>query len=809
MPGDAAARRLPRSLDARLSPEVRRPPEQVMRLARLGSFHHSRLSFMRTLLRRLRDEGWQFDRPVWDLDANGVGRAVYRAAGPARTYSLVCFGHDLPDDQRSDRVIATAWDTTFALFDGEPTVADLDRLAQHVPKQEAGRLSQRELCLSRANRSVRIFEHVVDRLASGRQPDAELIEQVGYLMRTTAVYGFGKFGAADREGCRGRDELRGPFRAEMLTVYLIRCFSVDLVEHLAQARGGEDAAGLEPERRRRLGIGNSTGLGMAPFLITHPILLNNWIQAREVALGRVLSQATATSAAQQRFRTYLQRAQVNARGWNTSDSRQQQRVEVLRNELAEIERRVADGALAEDSPWDALYRWAEETLSMEGQEQLVSLMMEPYPELVDGLTECMDADEEVGFAVDGTMTIGELRELLQRHYGWATGVDYRTQAEQARFWYVSEEKLEPRLGERFDEPGAELELPLGIGRDVATLADALTGRSNENTVTDFLAEHPQLRHVVRRVQRSPLYPYGEIHDNLLSAEMLPIDLLRCKLSFFGATKFDPRSDRWVRICMYQGAPFPDELVPQVAPPQETCANLAVESRLAVAVDDVAGAGDVTCSLAELEVLGRKAARGAGCEWGEAEEAGRAVRWLASFGLPGPSALATLCREADRERSRSEHASAESAGAHPSAVPVNPLFCGPSIAQDLQQILSADPYRLGEVLHPMFLLPYVSLAFTDMDAGARWCWPDAEVECSGDGVSIVRADGLYAESAADVRVMPIAGRPEFTGARLGRCTVERQTWQELERFAARTYVPATEASRMGGAGAGSADADRLD
>ncbi|MDC3235202.1 hypothetical protein OBB02_04085, partial [Candidatus Puniceispirillum sp.] len=53
--------------------------------------------------------------------------------------------------------------------------------------------------------------------------------------------------------------------------------------------------------------------------------------------------------------------------------------------------------------------------------------------------------------------------------------------------------------------------------------------------------------------------YAEIQDNTISASMQPIDLLRCKLSFFGASKFDPRSDRWLRITMYQGAPFPDEL----------------------------------------------------------------------------------------------------------------------------------------------------------------------------------------------------------------------------------------------------------
>ena len=43
------------------------------------------------------------------------------------------------------------------------------------------------------------------------------------------------------------------------------------------------------------------------------------------------------------------------------------------------------------------------------------------------------------------------------------------------------------------------------------------------------------------------------------ADMLPIDMLRCKLAFFGASKFDPKSDRWTRITLCQGAPLFDEL----------------------------------------------------------------------------------------------------------------------------------------------------------------------------------------------------------------------------------------------------------
>ncbi|MCB2136515.1 MAG: hypothetical protein KDE08_11320, partial [Rhodobacteraceae bacterium] len=129
-----------------------RPPQTVMRLARMGSAHPTRLSFLRVLLRRMVTDKWRFDRSVWQIDGRGVGRAVYRAIGPHRTYSLVAFAHDLPDEMRSDRVIATAWDATFALFDGTPSEADLQRLAANVPLQEAGRVSGAELSLSRANR---------------------------------------------------------------------------------------------------------------------------------------------------------------------------------------------------------------------------------------------------------------------------------------------------------------------------------------------------------------------------------------------------------------------------------------------------------------------------------------------------------------------------------------------------------------------------------------------------------------------------------------------------------------------------------
>jgi len=130
------------------------------------------------------------------------------------------------------------------------------------------------------------------------------------------------------------------------------------------------------------------------------------------------------------------------------------------------------------------------------------------------------------------MSVEALRGLILQHYSWALEMDWAARDAVARAWYVSAEKLEPRLGERFEEPIAEYEQPLAPGRDVAALFAALEGRNG--SVAAFLMECPEHRGAVKRAQVLARFPYAEIRDNTIASEMLPIDLLRCKLSFFGA-----------------------------------------------------------------------------------------------------------------------------------------------------------------------------------------------------------------------------------------------------------------------------------
>ena len=132
-----------------------RPPSRVMRLECLGALHQSRISFMRALLRDMGNREWRFSRPLWKINAAGVGCAVYRFEKGRRIYSLAVYAHDLPPDKRTDRVIAEAWDATFSLYDGALSAKTAEDMQKDVGAQEAGRQHSRQLVLSRANRSVR------------------------------------------------------------------------------------------------------------------------------------------------------------------------------------------------------------------------------------------------------------------------------------------------------------------------------------------------------------------------------------------------------------------------------------------------------------------------------------------------------------------------------------------------------------------------------------------------------------------------------------------------------------------------------
>jgi hypothetical protein len=232
------------------------------------------------------------------------------------------------------------------------------------------------------------------------------------------------------------------------------------------------------------------------------------------------------------------------------------RIKILRLELGEVETWATPECLELPNPWDRLVRHSS-CWSQECQELIVALIMEPHGHLIDGLADDMSSNSTL--FLEPANTIEELSALIVKNYQWALDVDFEHAEAQHYFWYVSEEKLEPRLGVRLEEPGANLELPLDLARRVQALVSDLEKTPCAQTIAEFLIRHPYHRYIARRVQATKFHLYTEIQDNLIGADCMPIDMLRCKLSFFGASKFDPKSDRWTRIVLFQGAPLIDEI----------------------------------------------------------------------------------------------------------------------------------------------------------------------------------------------------------------------------------------------------------
>ena len=561
---------LRRSPDAE---EKLRPPALVMQPSRLGAFHQSRLSFVRCLVRRMTRERWTITCDELEIDADNVGEARYRLVTPHGDYTFLAFAHNILPEQRTDRAIAEQWDYTFVLCEGDVDSDSLERLRENVPHQDDARYRTSDLVFSRANKSVRLFDQVLECLSRGRQPDPDWFDDVGYLIRTTAVFANGKFGIADYERLCERGAFSPPFSAQMLTVFLIREFSLDLIEHLATKLHPCSAVELGRQMRRYIGVGNATGLGMAPFLVSHPRVLNGWIEARERAIARVRRCRVADESRVQRFCELLQRAIRHVDRWRSDDEAQRERIVLLRKELQVLESLCFPDnnphRLSRDYPWGYLVEHAETCFSLETQELLNSLILEPYPDLVDGL-EC-DTPVDETFTLNPAMSLRELKTLIETRYDWALGVDYKQPKNCHFFWYRSRQKVEPRIGVRGQDPGDERESVVGIGREVGRLHECLHSMDRDalaQTTAWFLLRHPTHRATTSRIQSLAPLPYAEIRANLLGEECVPVELLRLKLSFFGTIKYDPKSDLWLRITLLQGAPTARELLNDSADPDD-------------------------------------------------------------------------------------------------------------------------------------------------------------------------------------------------------------------------------------------------
>ena len=530
--------------------------KDVMKLRNLGSYHPTRLSFSRQLIITLIRENWIFKFQDWKINKLGKGYCVISVKNKKDVFSLIIFSHLIKDEERSDRVIAEKWDFTFSLFTGIPNEKELKHLKKNVPLQENGDHLKKQLTLSRANKSTRLFNHFLENLSNGLQPEFEQVKKIGYLLRTTAVYGNGKFGIGDYNFKSDSKILRNGFWAEMLTVYMLKIFSIEYVNFLAKNKS-KNYTKLNDNISDYLGTGNATGLGMAPFVVNHPKLIHKWINTKQTLIKIALDKKTLSKNKLKLFLLLLENSKKHINQWEVEDKKQKKLINQSRKEIDQIiNSKLLFKILNSDYPLKKLLSKFNR-INNETREMLYSIFLELYPKVTDSYSGKMNASDKV--TLNTNYSIAKIKSLIKLNYSWALKINFNHSSSKYFFWYVSETKQEPRLGLSKEDHGYEKRLPLDIAKQISDLNETLKKMPNKMKISEFCLKHHKFKSIIKRVLINEKHQFSEIHENLEDKKMRPIDILRFKLSFFGACKFDPKSNLWTRITLFQGVPLPKNL----------------------------------------------------------------------------------------------------------------------------------------------------------------------------------------------------------------------------------------------------------
>ncbi len=167
------------------------------------------------------------------------------------------------------------------------------------------------------------------------------------------------------------------------------------------------------------------------------------------------------------------------------------------------------------------------------------------------------------------------------------------------------------------------------------------------------------------------------------------------------------------------------------------------------------------SLTEIEAHCRKAARGAGYHWGEVNDFGMAVRWLCAHGIDGTGEALMMLKTVDGNCDAHRPSANVLQGA------IHPTICGLSLGCALAD-RGVDGLQ-NTILNTPIIAPLIAYG----------------IVCNA--VAQINRPALGALLGVDVQT----NTPQMD--------VSTAVWTALNGFVHRTYVPATEESRLKGAG----------
>ncbi|WP_336660382.1 hypothetical protein [Leucobacter sp. USHLN153] len=533
-------------------------PDLLLQPTRLQSLPASRISAGRSLLEKMQREAWTFELVHFDIDAHANGEALYRVhAGDGKIFDFVIFSFEPTLEGRTGRITGQNWDMMGALIEGPTTAEDRAITRTELPKLYAGRAVPGTLTWARSNRSFRAFDHAVQALAEGRQPDTRALWEVGYLMRNTGLDGNGTFLTRSFLTLEADHPLRLPLHAQLLSAFIMREFASDLVETMAKHRN-EQAVVLDREVRRMIGIGNGSALGLLFFVNTHPMLIGTWLEQRQTLLAEAtqlpLVQHAETTV---QYRELLERASEFTR----VDPYVYARFDDPHRVSEQLDRaiEVLDELLARGATSGAeLLGRLDGVIGDEAWELVAANLLEllPYERIVEAIEGGIRSEQ---FVAEADMPLTELRAIIERDYSWALQIDMEAPGAREYVWYKSADAEEPRRGPASEVSGGR-NWALDLPSDVQALDAAMRATDHAN-VGGLLREQPELRATIERIQSLRDFRYHSPHMNMLGDDFVPVSIVRFMNSaVHGLLRtVDEGDDRNVLGLIYLGAPTAADL----------------------------------------------------------------------------------------------------------------------------------------------------------------------------------------------------------------------------------------------------------
>ena len=554
-------------IESALEPPVQcalRSATLMMRPERLAALQPSRISATRRFIKQLIEERWSFNKISFDIKADGAGEALYQIEAPGNwIFSVPILSFKPTQKGRTLRIIGAAWDMMGAMVEGRISEADFETFRQEAPKLYHGRATPDTLTWFRANRSTRFFDDSVAALAAGSQPDAEKLWNAGYAMRNSGVNGNGTFGTRTFRTLESDHPLRGSLVAEMLSAYMMRVFSIDLMNHLACEAGGITAVQLNPAMSRYLGVGNASAMGLMHFTSNWPKLINRWMLLREKCIERAkMLDLNAEPKLLDRLITLTERLIIYRDEDKTpyirypSGPKLATELCCVHKDLCSLRSHLEVGVLEDPAPLIGFCASIEERFHPHTTETLLSLLIDLVPDYADQQIRTLTINEEVVGVPE--MGAGELQELIRVEYAWVFKMNLDAPEAQHFIWYKSRNAEEPRRGPRTDIDEKH-ELVLDVPRQVVELDAALVAAPSGQSVSRFLIENPDLRKIVTRVQSLNGLPYHTPHADIMHRDFVPTHIT--KLLNSGLHGLDKTVEVGHHLCgvLFQGAPLPDEI----------------------------------------------------------------------------------------------------------------------------------------------------------------------------------------------------------------------------------------------------------